>query len=128
MSQHAKPPLKPEILVDIKAPDASLRILSDGCGTLSLDGTDLAFGREIGRYALRRLYLGTWGNDHDSRTIRKMSSEILGCLRCRRPDCKQPIPEQRRLNGFERDVPPKYCSTRCQSTEGTRRWHRRHGL
>jgi hypothetical protein len=125
MGDSAKPQPKRGLLVEIEAPGERLRIWDDGCGTLSRGGTDVAFGREFGRYALRQLYLGTWGNDHKSRLIRMISDALLGHQKCIRFDCKKPIPERRRLNGFQRDVTVKYCSKTCQCTEATRRWNRK---
>lgn len=115
-----------ELLVAIDAAEASLRIWGDGSGTILLNGTEVAFGREIGRFALRRLYLGAWGGEtRGLRTIEMMSDELDGCQTCSRSDCRKPIPESRRLNAFERGTPAKYCSKTCQCTEATRRWRNR---
>ena len=128
MNAHLNPSDAEAPLVAIDTAGGTLRILRDGCGTLSLDDRVIRFGREIGRYALRRIYLGTWGLAADGRIVRRMAAELERCARCRRADCLAPIPENRRLKAFDRDMPAKWCSIRCQRTEAARRYRKRHGL
>ncbi len=43
---------------------------------ISLNGRAESFGREIGRYALRRLYLGAWDVSNEGGTVGKMALEL----------------------------------------------------
>ena len=125
VSTSLKPHSSFEPLVALESPRASLCIWEDGRGELTLDGREESFGREIGRYALRRLYLGDWDASSEGGAVGQMLMVLDGCMRCRRLDCRAPIPERRRLMGFDRDHPTKWCSTRCQCTEATRRYLQR---
>jgi hypothetical protein len=114
-----------KLLVDIRTSGAVLAISETGHGVVTLDGRSITFGREIGRYALRRLYLGTWGVRLGAHTVRQMVNALDECRRCKRTDCNALVPEGRRLVAFDHDQPVRYCSNRCQRTEATRRYRLR---
>ncbi len=111
------------LLLTIEAMNDSLHIYDDGRAILRLGSRSVNLGRQIGRYALRRLYLGSWGELSDAAgVIRSLASELERCRRCQRVDCGSPIPAERQLKAFDRDTPAKWCSIRCQRTESTRRY------
>ena len=110
-----------DVLVAIEATIGSLHIYDDGRANFCFEGRSMTLGREIGRYALRRLYLGHWGACERA-AIQELALALERCSRCQRSDCAALIPEERRRKAFDRDTPAKWCSVRCQRTEATRRY------
>lgn len=111
-------------LVAINARNGSLYVRGDGQGRLTIGGANISFGRDVGRYVLRRLYLQQWSKGPGA--VRALAAEIERCRLCHRFDCGIPIPALRQQQAFERDHPAKWCSIRCQRTEATRRYRQRH--
>lgn len=115
-----------DILFAAKDAIGGLEIRADGRGTLTYKGEVVELSREIGRFTLRRVYLGDWVGEGRSSVISLLVGQLQRSQICHRPDCVAPIPRRRQLMAFDRDQPAKYCSVRCQRTEASRRFVQRH--